>query len=66
MNLICPVKSGRQDSNLRPPAPKAGAIPGYATPRKSLLKSALSALSVALVALPLLQLRSANVGKCFT
>ncbi len=26
--------SGRQDSNLRPPAPKAGAIPGYATPRK--------------------------------
>lgn len=31
-----PVKkmSGWQDSNLRPPAPKAGAIPGYATPRK--------------------------------
>ena len=26
-------KSGWQDSNLRPPAPKAGAIPGYATPR---------------------------------
>ena len=26
--------SGWQDSNLRPPAPKAGAIPGYATPRK--------------------------------
>lgn len=25
--------SGWQDSNLRPPAPKAGAIPGYATPR---------------------------------
>jgi hypothetical protein len=23
--------SGWQDSNLRPPAPKAGAIPGYAT-----------------------------------
>lgn len=38
-----PVKSGWQDSNLRPPAPKAGAIPGYATPRKKnfvvLLKS---------------------------
>jgi hypothetical protein len=27
------IKSGWQDSNLRPPAPKAGAIPGYATPR---------------------------------
>ena len=27
--------SGWQDSNLRPPAPKAGAIPGYATPRTS-------------------------------
>ena len=27
------VLSGWQDSNLRPPAPKAGAIPGYATPR---------------------------------
>jgi hypothetical protein len=26
--------SGWQDSNLRPPAPKAGAIPGYATPRE--------------------------------
>ena len=25
--------SGWQDSNLRPPPPKAGAIPGYATPR---------------------------------
>src|SRR5690606_15581795 len=25
--------SGRQDSNLRPPAPKAGALPGCATPR---------------------------------
>jgi len=30
------VLSGWQDSNLRPPAPKAGAIPGYATPRTSL------------------------------
>ena len=28
--------SGWQDSNLRPPAPKAGAIPGYATPRKGI------------------------------
>jgi hypothetical protein len=26
--------SGWQDSNLRPSAPKADAIPGYATPRK--------------------------------
>src|SRR5690606_13530541 len=25
--------SGWQDSNLRPPHPKCGAIPGYATPR---------------------------------
>ena len=27
--------SGWQDSNLRPPGPKPGAIPGYATPRKN-------------------------------
>jgi hypothetical protein len=33
LNSLCPLKSGWQDSNLRPPAPKAGAIPGYATPR---------------------------------
>ena len=25
--------SGREDSNLRPPAPEAGALPGCATPR---------------------------------
>jgi hypothetical protein len=30
------LKSGWQDSNLRPPHPKCGAIPGYATPRKGL------------------------------
>src|SRR5256885_16993341 len=28
-----PRESGREDSNLRPPAPKAGALPGCATPR---------------------------------
>ena len=27
------LKSGRQDSNLRPPGPKPGALPGCATPR---------------------------------
>jgi len=27
------LMSGWQDSNLRPPHPKCGAIPGYATPR---------------------------------
>lgn len=27
------LQSGWQDSNLRPPRPKRGAIPGYATPR---------------------------------
>src|SRR4249920_382250 len=27
------AKSGREDLNLRPPAPKAGALPGCATPR---------------------------------
>src|SRR5437660_7029184 len=32
---ICCKKSGREDSNLRPPAPKAGALPGCATPRRS-------------------------------
>ena len=35
-HLTCPTaRSGRPDSNRRPPAPKAGAIPGYATPRRS-------------------------------
>ena len=27
------IWSGREDLNLRPPAPKAGALPGCATPR---------------------------------
>ena len=27
--------SGRLDSNQRPPAPKAGALPGCATPRRT-------------------------------
>lgn len=30
--------SGWQDSNLRPPHPKCGAIPGYATPRIGIAK----------------------------
>ncbi len=33
------IKSGWQDSNLRPPHPKCGAIPGYATPRTLEAKS---------------------------
>jgi hypothetical protein len=37
LNSLCPLKSGWQDSNLRPPAPKAGAIPGYATPRTGII-----------------------------
>src|SRR3954463_5491162 len=28
------VQSGRLDLNQRPPAPEAGALPGYATPRR--------------------------------
>ena len=28
------IWSGREDLNLRPPAPKAGALPGCATPRR--------------------------------
>jgi hypothetical protein len=31
------VSSGWQDSNLRPPHPKCGAIPGYATSRLMLI-----------------------------
>src|SRR5689334_20348821 len=31
------AKSGRQDSNLRPPGPKPGALPGCATSRNILL-----------------------------
>ena len=42
MGLFALNLSGRQDSNLRPPAPKAGAIPGYATPRIPFLIHALS------------------------
>ena len=34
MKLSCPIKSGRQDSNLRPPDPQPGALPGCATSRK--------------------------------
>ena len=34
LSNLLPYLSGRQDSNLRPPGPKPGAIPGYATPRK--------------------------------
>jgi hypothetical protein len=35
--LQCPLlKSGWQDSNLRPLGPKPSAIPGYATPRASI------------------------------
>src|SRR5437763_11096347 len=30
--------SGREDSNLRPPAPKAGALPDCATPRRGVRK----------------------------
>ena len=30
-----PSRSGRPDLNRGPPAPKAGAIPGYATPRET-------------------------------
>ena len=33
------IKSGRQDSNLRPPVPKTGALPGCATPRLKLMLS---------------------------
>ena len=28
------LESGRLDLNQRPPAPEAGALPGYATPRR--------------------------------
>src|SRR6185437_15314117 len=30
------IWSGRLDLNQRPPAPEAGALPGYATPRRTL------------------------------
>jgi hypothetical protein len=31
--IIAEKWSGREDSNFRPPAPHAGALPGCATPR---------------------------------
>ena len=33
MLLNCKIKSGRRDLNPRSPAPKAGALANYATPR---------------------------------
>lgn len=33
--------SGRQDSNLRPPGPKPGALPDCATPRNQIFKFAM-------------------------
>ena len=36
--------SGRPDSNWRPPAPKAGALPGCATPRRQALSHVLRAM----------------------
>src|SRR5438132_7760929 len=42
---IC-KNSGRDDSNLRPPAPKAGALPGCATPREATAGSTRSCGSV--------------------
>ena len=32
--LVTDIWSGREDSNLRPPGPKPGALPGCATPRR--------------------------------
>ena len=32
--LVYSLLSGRQDSNMRPPGPKPGALPGCATPRE--------------------------------
>ncbi len=43
---LLPMLSGWQDSNLRPPHPKCGAIPGYATPRTFLLLFTLKELPV--------------------
>jgi hypothetical protein len=35
LDMVPPASlSGREDLNLRPPAPKAGALPGCATPRE--------------------------------
>jgi hypothetical protein len=34
----CQIWSGRLDLNQRPPAPEAGALPGYATPRRTARK----------------------------
>lgn len=39
---LCPLKSGRQDSNLRPPGPKPGAITGLRYAPKPLLLIALA------------------------
>ncbi len=41
LRILNLYKSGWQDSNLRPSAPKADAIPGYATPRKNLIFNSL-------------------------
>ena len=41
--------SGWQDSNLRPSAPKADAIPGYATPRSFYFNSFLERVAKVLL-----------------
>ena len=38
MEQRCLRQSGRLDLNQRPPAPEAGALPGYATPRKQIVQ----------------------------
>ncbi len=38
--------SGREDLNLRHPAPKAGALPGCATPRYSVLNTIIQDISI--------------------
>ncbi len=37
LRLICPIKSGRLDSNQRPLRPERSALPGCATARKYII-----------------------------
>ena len=45
MTLLSFLVSGRQDSNLRPPVPKTGALPGCATPPEELVGKTLIAIT---------------------
>jgi hypothetical protein len=56
--------SGREDSNLRPPAPEAGALPGCATPRHTNLQGQVHTIKHLLVQYKTIEKLVATKGFC--